>query len=178
MKSVDIEKLNRDNFKSIINSLSMPGSVNKIKSLYDSHLLAVANTLLYSEVSFFYDGNEDINLIKAITNAKEESVETSDYIFCDEINEYSLSKSKIGTAQDPEFSSTLIFKCKNFEGLNLRLSGPGINEYKDVSLPIDNAFVDFFNEKNSSYPLGNEVFFLNKKGEVIALSRTTKVEVI
>ena len=178
MKSVNIEKLNRDNFKSILNSLSMPGSTYKIKSLYDSHLLAMANTLLYSEVSFYYDGNEDINLIKAITNAKDEDVESSDYIFCDEINEYFLNKAKVGTAHDPEFSSTLIFKCEDFEGLNLRLRGPGINKYKDITLPIDKAFVNFFNEKNSSYPLGNEIFFLNKKGEITALSRTTKVEVL
>jgi alpha-D-ribose 1-methylphosphonate 5-triphosphate synthase subunit PhnH len=178
MKSVDIEKLNRDNFKSIMNSLSMPGNIYKIKPLYDSPLLAMANTLLYSEVSFFYDGNEDINLIKAITNAKDDDVESSDYIFCDEINEYFLNKAKIGTAHDPEFSSTLIFKCEDFEGLNLRLRGPGINKYKNISLPVDKAFIDFFNEKNSSYPLGNEIFFLNKKGEITALSRTTKVEVL
>jgi alpha-D-ribose 1-methylphosphonate 5-triphosphate synthase subunit PhnH len=178
MKTIDIEKLNRDNFKSIMNSLSMPGNIYKIKSIYDSYFLAMANTLLYSEVSFFYDGNEDFDLIKAITNVKEESVENSDYIFSDEINEYFLSKAKIGTSKDPEFSSTLIFKCKDFSGLNLKLSGPGINEYKEISLPIDKAFVDFFNEKNSSYPMGNEIFFLNKKGEILALSRTTKVEVL
>lgn len=178
MKTVDIEKLNRDNFKSIMNSLSMPGNIHKIKALYNSDLLAIANTLLYSEVSFFYDGNEDLDLIKAITNAKNEDIENSDYIFSDEINEYFLSKAKVGTAKDPEFSSTLIFKCKDFTGLNLKISGPGINEYKNISLPVDKAFVNFFNEKNSSYPLGNEIFFLNKKGEILALSRTTKVEVL
>ena len=75
-------------------------------------------------------------------------------------------------------SGTLIFKCKDFKGLNLRLKGPGIKDFKEVTLPVDKSFVAFFNEKNSYFPLGNEVMFLNKKGELMALSRTTTVEVI
>lgn len=178
MKTVDIEKLNRDNFKALMNALSMPGKIEKIKPLFESNLLAIANTLLYSEVSFFYDGEEEFSLIQAINNAKNEEVQNADYIFCDELNEFLFNKGKVGTSKDPEFSSTFIFKCKNFKGLNVRLSGPGIDGFKDVKLPIDKSFVEFFNEKNSYYPLGNEVFFLDKNSQVIALSRTTKMEVI
>lgn len=178
MKTLDIEKINRDNFKSIMNVLSMPGKVEKIEPLFKSTFLALANTLLYSEVSYFYDGKEEFSLIDAITNAKKEDETQSDYIFCDEINEFLFNKAKMGTPKDPEFSGTLIFKCKDFKGLNVRLSGPGINKSKDVTLPVDKSFIKFFNEKNSSFPLGNEVFFLSEKGKVLALSRTTKIEVI
>lgn len=178
MNTVDIEKLNRDNFKSMMNVLSMPGTIEKVEPLFDSNMLAIANTLLYSEVSFFYDGKEEVSLIEAITNAKKEEASNADYIFCDEINEYLFNKGKIGTSKDPEYSATYIFKCKNFKGLKVKLSGPGINGVKETTLPIDKSFVEFFNEKNSSYPLGNEVLFLNKNAEITALSRTTKVEVI
>lgn len=177
MEAVDIEKLNRDNFKSMMNALSMPGKVEKIDSLFDSSLLAIANTLLYSEVSFYYEGREEFELIEAITNPKKEEAQNADYIFCDELNEYLFNKGKVGTAKDPEYSSTFIFKCKDFEGLRVKLSGPGINGEKELTLPIDKSFVEFFNEKNSYYPLGNEVFFLNEKSEIIAISRTTKMEV-
>jgi alpha-D-ribose 1-methylphosphonate 5-triphosphate synthase subunit PhnH len=178
MKTVDIEKINRDNFRLIMNVLSMPGTVEKIEPLFKSTFLALANTLLYSEVSYFYDGNEEFTLIDAITNAKKEDETQADYLFCDEINEFVFNKAKLGTPKDPEFSGTLIFKCKDFKGLNTRLSGPGIDGFKDITLPVDNSFIKFFNEKNSSFPLGNEVFFLSEKGKIMALCRTTKVEVI
>lgn len=178
MNTVDIEKLNRDNFRSMMNVLSMPGSVENIEPLFDSNLLAIANTLLYSEVSFLYKGKEEFSLIEAITNARKENEQNADYIFCDELDEFIFSKGKIGTPKDPEFSSTYIFKCDELKGLDVRLSGPGIDGFIASSLPVDNSFVKFFNEKNSSYPLGNEVFFLSKSGEITALSRTTKIEVL
>ena len=178
MNTVDIEKLNRDNFRSMMNVLSMPGTVEKIEPLFESNMLAIANTLLYSEVSFFYDGKEEFSLIEAITNAKNEEPEHADYIFSDELNEFLFNKGKVGTSKDPEYSSTYVFKCKDFDGLDVRLSGPGINGHKDVKLPVDKSFVEFFKEKNSYYPLGNEVFFLNEDGEIIGVTRTTKMEVL
>ena len=54
----------------------------------------------------------------------------------------------------------------------------GINKSKEVSLPINKSFITSFNETNSLYPLGNEVYFLSEKNEIIALSRTTKLELI
>lgn len=178
MKTIDIEKLNRDNFKSIMNALAMPGNIEKIKPFYDSNILAVANCLLYSEVSYFYEGKEDFDLVDAITNANKTNESRADYIFCDELNDFLLNKAKIGTSMEPEFSGTLIYKCKDFEGLKVKLSGPGIDKEKILSLPIDKSFVEFFNEKNSYFPLGNEVFFLSEDSQIVALSRTTKVEVI
>jgi alpha-D-ribose 1-methylphosphonate 5-triphosphate synthase subunit PhnH len=178
MKKVNIEKLNRDNFKSIMNALSMPGTIEQIESLYESHVLAVANTLLYSQVSYFYEGKEDFSLIEAITNTKKQEVKNSDYIFADEVSEYLFNKAKTGTTKEPEFSGTLIFKCKNFEGLKVKIQGPGIDGSKDITLPVDKSFIEFFNEKNSYFPLGNEVLFLNNKGQLMALSRTTTIEVI
>jgi len=178
MDTVDIEKLNRDNFRALQNTLSMPGSVTKVTPLFNSYLLAIANTLLYSQVSFYYESKEEFELIEAITNAKNNEASEADYIFCDELNEYLFNKGKKGSSKDPEFSATYIFKCKDFSGLNVKLSGPGIDGSKQTTLPIDSSFVDSFNEKNSYYPLGNEVFFLNETGELTALSRTTKVEVL
>jgi len=178
MDTIDIEKLNRDNFKSMQSVLSMPGTIDKIKPLFESNLLAIANTLLYSQVSFFYEGKEEFSLIEAITNSKKEDVQNADYIFSDELNEFLFNKAKVGTSKDPEFSGTFIFKCKNFNGIEVKLSGPGINIEKTVTLPIDRSFVDFFNEKNSYYPLGNEVFFLSEDGDITALSRTTKMEIL
>ena len=79
---------------------------------------------------------------------------------------------------NPEFSATLFFACEDFSGTSALLSGPGINEKKAVSLPCDIEFISILKEKNSNYPLGMEIFFLNQKNELLSLSRTTKIEVL
>ncbi|WP_458700062.1 phosphonate C-P lyase system protein PhnH [Sulfurospirillum sp. 1307] len=178
MKSVDLEKLNRKNFRAMINALSMPGNIDKIKPLYDSYLLALANILLYSEISFFYEGKEDMSIVEAITNAKKESIENADYIFCDVVEKNLITRAKKGDYINPDFSATLIFTCKDNISTKAVLSGPGINNTKEVNLPCDKNFIEELMKKNSEYPLGIEVFFLMNDGEILALSRTTKVEVI
>ncbi|QDF28889.1 phosphonate C-P lyase system protein PhnH [Halarcobacter anaerophilus] len=178
MDTIDLERLNRENFRVMMNVLSKPGTIEKITPVFDSSFLALANTLLYAEVSHFYRGIEEFELIKAITNSKEDDENSADYVFCDEINRELFSKGKIGTSKDPEFSSTYIFKCKNFNKTQVRLRGPGIDEIKETTLPVNKDFIELFNEKNATFPLGNEIFFIDEDSRLIALSRTTKVEVV
>jgi len=178
MKSVDLEELNRMNFRALMNALSMPGKIKKIKPLYNSNILAAANVLLYSEISFFYDGKEDISVIEAITNTSKESIQKADYIFSDEIDENLVSEVKNGDFINPDFSATIVFACKEFDKTKVVLRGPGIDGKKEVILPCDRSFIDSLMCKNSQYPLGIEIFFINRASEVLALSRTTKIEVV
>jgi len=177
MENFDIEKLNRENFNALKNALAMPGKIVKIKPFFESAFLAVANVLLYPEVSFFYNGNEDFNLVEAITNPNKTSCKTADYIFSDEIDSVLLDKAKRGDYLNPDFSAALVFKCKNFNETPVVLSGPGIKEKKKTCLPCDKEFIKRLMKKNKNFPLGVEVFFINNMNEMIALSRTTKVEV-
>ncbi len=179
MKTLDIEKINRNNFKALMNALSMPGSIHTIEQLFSSNILAIANTLLYSEVEYFYEGEEDMSLIEAITFSKKASNEKADYIFADCINENLFLKTKKGTSKDPEFSGTLIFKCQDFnKGSLVELSGPGINISKRLKIPLSKSFIAQFNQKNEFYPLGNEIILVSEEGSVMAFSRTTKIKVI
>ncbi len=173
-----MEKLNRKNFKSIMSSLSVPGKINKIEPLYNSGLLAIANVLLYREVSFFYNGVEDMALIEAINYPKRAKVENADYIFSDTVQINLLQFAKRGDYINPDLSSTLVFKCDSSSHIKVVISGPGIDCKKEITLPCDENFIDVLKEKNSNYPLGVEVYFLNKENELLALSRTTKVEIV
>lgn len=175
MKKVDIEKINRKNFKSLMNALANPSSIHKINPLFDSYILAVGMVLLYSEVSFYAKSDEDFSLLEAMNNTFKKDMGEADYIFSDDMNLDLLKSAKIGSDISPEFSSTLIFSCKDFSGLHVNINGAGIDGEKEVILPINEEFIKVFNQKNSSYPKGNEVFFLSKKGEIQALSRTTKI---
>ncbi len=174
----NLEKLNRQNFKSLRDSLAQPGKITNIKPIFKSKLLGVASVLLYSEVSYYYNGSRDITLIEAITNPKVETIQNADYIFSDEIDVNLLKSAKVGDHLNPDFSSTLIFQCVDFNTTKVKLSGPGINGKLITSLPCNSKFIETLAEKNSEYPLGLEVFFINNSGELLALSRTTKVEVL
>lgn len=178
MKIVDIEKLNRQNFKSLSDALSMPGKITQIQKVFGSYFLAVANVLLYSEVSFYYSGNEDISLIEAIANPKATTLKEADYIFSDKIDPLLIAIAKKGDYLNPDFSATLICKYEDFDSYSYNLSGPGIDGDKKVNLPCKREFIEVLIEKNSDYPLGIEIFFINNRGEISALSRTTKVETL
>lgn len=178
MVNVDLEQLSRQNFKSLSDALAMPGKITQIKSVFDSHLLGVANVLFFSEVTYYYSGDEDITLIEAITNPKATTIQEADYIFGDMIDVDYINEAKKGDYLNPDFSATLIFKCEDFNSYTYLLNGPGIDGKKEVNLPCKKEFIETLMQKNRDYPLGIEVFFINSIGELIALSRTTKVEVL
>ncbi|WP_044416672.1 phosphonate C-P lyase system protein PhnH [Halarcobacter anaerophilus] len=178
MDSVDIEKKNRKNFRSLLDVLSMPGTTSKVNKLFDSYVLSVGSVLLYSEVSYINKTQEDFSLIDAITNAQKKDIKDADYIFCnDPITVLEIVKK--GTHLNPDFSATIICVVDSLEGIKLNLKGPGIDNQKEESYPIEKSFVEQFNNNNQNYPLGNEIYFLNKiDGTIKALSRTTKLELV
>ncbi len=177
MNSTDIEQNNRENFRYLLDTLSMPGTIKTVHKLFDSYTLGVASVLLYSEVSFLNTTKEDFSIIDAITNSQETSIEKADYLFCDNLKDV-LELVKKGTHLNPDYSCTIIYLCDSFDGETITLKGPGIDKQRDESYPITKTFVEEFNNNNSSYPLGNEIFFLNKtNGQIKALSRTSKLEI-
>jgi alpha-D-ribose 1-methylphosphonate 5-triphosphate synthase subunit PhnH len=169
MVSVNIEKLNRDNFRALTTSLSMPGKISKIEPFLNSSFLAVASVLLYNEVSYFYEGSEDFGLIEVMTNTKKQSIKEADYIFSDKLDAKLLKEAKRGDFLNPDYSAVLIFKCDNFYNSKVRITGPGINISKNLFLPSDRDFINLLSEKNSNLPLGVEIFFINRNNEVLGL---------
>lgn len=178
MYKVDIEKLNRKNFRAMMNALSMPGSVQKITPLYDDATLAIASVLLYHEVSYFIQGTIDLSLISDISNPKATSLEMADYIFSETIDPALLEGAKKGTFLNPDFSAMLIFCAEENNQTKVRLSGPGINKIKEQILPCSPEFLTTLKLKNDNFPLGVEIFFIQPKNKIMALSRTTEIEVM
>ena len=173
---VDLEKLNRQNYRSLLEALSTPGEKKDISPLHGSTLLAIANVLLYSEVSYFYSGDEDMSLVEAVTYPKVTTDDKADYVFSDTPCIKLIQTCKRGDHLNPDFSATLVFKTDNINS-KVFLSGPGIDGKKEVDIPLSREILKTFIERNSEYPLGIELFVI-EKNSVTALSRTTKVEVM
>ena len=181
MKNIyDIEQTNRNNFKNSLEALARPGELQQVTPLFGSGLLAMASILLYSEVSYFYDGSLDFELIQAVCGARNTSRDEADYLFFDSPDHTDLIQVKTGTAESPEQGATLLFACSGLTGdtTRVRLSGPGVDGAKEINLPVTESFIYRFTEKNESFPMGIDLFLLSSQDTILGLPRTTAVEVI
>lgn len=174
---LNVEELNRKNFRYCLEAMSRPGLPFTIEPLADSAILAMASLLLFSEVGFFQKIVTDWTMIKALTGAEETSVDHADYLFLDCADSALLDEVKCGDQQNPEFSATLIYNCPNVEKYTpVVLRGPGINGTNETSLPVSPEFLHDLARKNKYFPLGVDLFFLLPGGSLIGLPRTTQVE--
>lgn len=179
LENVHIERMNRINFRSCLNALARPGTEQRLIPLFQSPLLAAASCLLFPEVSSFFQCDEDFKLVQTLTGSPSAPVDEADYLFCDQADQKILVSMKIGHQQNPEDSATLFLSLQNGNTPRTEavLTGPGINGSLEVTLPVDLNFLALLREINGNYPLGVDLFFMNEKGRLIGLPRTTIVEV-
>jgi len=81
-----------------------------------------------------------------------------------------LGSYRIGTAEYPDRSTTLIVECDDLQQAGAELSGPGIRDTSRLSLPDIPAF-----QTNAGlYPLGCD-FFFTCGSKIAALPRSTQI---
>ena len=183
----DIQKV----YRKVLNAMSRPGVIEDIKKqnekvdikieCYKSTFLLML-MLLDGEVSFALPGNKDnkiINIINQMTYSKEKKIGEADYLFVTEKGDINkaIKNGKIGNLIDPNKSSTIIVEVQYInDQKKLELSGPGIKESIYANIEGYEKWLKIRNEKNKEYPLGIDMIFLDKKGKVICLPRTTKIK--
>jgi alpha-D-ribose 1-methylphosphonate 5-triphosphate synthase subunit PhnH len=173
-----IERLNRVNFRACLEALARPGRPKEVYPLFDSYLLAVASSLLYSKIRYCYQGSrDDFHLVQAMTGAAPSQPEASHYLFADTPSLSLFEKAYPGSMEQPETSATCIFSCTETHETAVVLSGPGIKEAESLSLPLNAEFVEAFMRKKPTFPLGVDLFLLIDEGYIIGLPRTTQLEV-
>lgn len=174
---MDIDKLDRTNFRHCLEAMARPGKITQLLPYDHSAMMAMASMLLYSEVRFFQEAAGDWEMIKAITGSQEQQVAEADYLFLDQPTETILDEVKVGDQQNPEFSATLICGCRNFTtGTRVILSGPGIEDRHTMTLPVSDGFLFRLAQKNKHFPLGIDLFFIADNKSVCAIPRTTMVK--
>lgn len=176
----DIEKTNRENYRSSLRALSRPGEEQSVSPLFGSGILAMASVLLYAEVSFFCDSSLDFKLIGALCGARSVPQSEADYLFFADPHSAHLQQAKTGSAESPEIGATIILACPGFGagGTTVTLSGPGIDGTATRILPVSKDFIAVLKEKNSSFPMGIDLFFIGADNRLLGLPRTTCIEVI
>lgn len=180
-------------YRKVLNSMARPGTIEKLEEsekinlevgCYKSTFLTML-MLLDGEVSFniISKNSDDIcNLISQVTYSNVKEVEEADYIFVleDSIDELCniYGVAKFGTLNDPNKSATIIAEFNNIDNSeDLELYGPGIKDKTNISLNINNNWVETRALKNKEYPLGVDAIYLDKEFNVISLPRTTQIKV-
>jgi len=175
-------------YRLILEAMSSPGGIVNIQDyadkLYGDYpvLLAVAMTLLDNEVSFCTcDNNSLTDEIASLTLAGRESVEAADFIFVSDLGymEYAIENAKCGTLSDPHKSATIIILNEIEPTHRLKLHGPGIVGQAEVMLTqAAKDAVTIRDAQNYEYPQGIDLLFVSGAGELSAIPRLTRIEVV
>ncbi len=175
----DIARLNRDNFRSCLEAMARPGRPQPLRLLCGSPLLAMASVLLYSKTRYCYQGDQqDFQLIEAMTGAQRAAADDCHYLFADAPSLELLERANPGSLENPETSATCIFTFPGDDGTPVLLRGPGIKEHQTLHLPLARELVDHLIAMRPPFPLGIDLFLLDRDGFLLGLPRTTAIEVL
>ena len=171
------ESLTRETFLALMWALSYPGRTYALPAKRREAFLAVAETLLDLETSYF---TPDQNLALALsrTNARALPPDRAQYHFYPELIGSRLSpiaQASVGTMLYPDRSSTLIVGCELGSGQTFRLSGPGVPYHTDLKIGLIPDDFWELRSKAARFPLGWDVFFIGDS-QVVGLPRSAVVE--
>ncbi|PRR84375.1 phosphonate C-P lyase system protein PhnH [Clostridium vincentii] len=181
-------------YRKVLNAMARPGvieNINQEAEKVDIELDCFKGTfllmlmLLDGEVTFHIISENTMNitsLVSQMTYAKIRPLDEADYIFVlSDANSKRLAlayrKSKIGDLVNPNSSATIIAEFEEIKkGTQLELVGPGIKEANRISISESRAWIRARKEKNQEYPLGIDGIYIDKKGNVMCLPRTTQIK--
>lgn len=176
-------------FRAVLNALSNPGRVYDInaqtKKFKDDFgaLSAVGATFLDNEVSMYVEKNPKLELqMHHLTLCRPVKYCNADYIFLSSEMNYGsiremMKNCKKGTYADPQQSATFIVLCDHFnEETEVTLSGPGVKDEMTVAVRkyIRNILLAR-QVMEIEYPLGIDLVFVSKDGQVQAYPRLCKM---
>jgi len=185
---------NQKNYRSLMQAMSRPGRVFRLDALSAvspfAAALAIGECLLDPEVSLCVIGNGGVSTLQAVlvgaTQVRTESLETADFVFvCSVQSQGGVRSAKRGRLEFPEEGATLVY-CMNSQPacasdrFRVRLTGPGITGQGGIAPEMRGVLVEEFQELmdvNADYPLGVDAFFVRPNGEVMALPRSTRIQV-
>ncbi len=180
-------------FQTIINALSMPGKILDLpfapeaEEFFDPLVLVLRPLLSRKTTYCLTQVSQDIQLEKQIrmTTQSRRSVPCEADFFaapqgksCGEIVAL-----KRGSLDCPEQGATLVYGVEFLERdsyalSGIRFSGPGVDGFAEPlirGLPFKELL--YLKEINQEFPLGIDALFVDRKGRLMGLPRSTRIEV-
>ncbi|WP_028611516.1 phosphonate C-P lyase system protein PhnH [Paenibacillus harenae] len=180
-------------YRKLIDSMSRPGTISRFgeqagaiesrAGCLDTTIL-LAMVLLDTEVTFkiYSEREEEITrLFNQLTYSKEAEAAYADYIFVlsdadTGQMERAVRSAKTGDLVNPHLSATLIVEAELIANdMHLVLTGPGIKETAGLRVLTDGSWIELRADKNSEYPMGIDMIFVDRKHQAVCIPRTTQI---
>ncbi|MGO4494900.1 phosphonate C-P lyase system protein PhnH [Paenibacillus sp. 2RAB27] len=181
-------------YRHVIDVMSRPGTIadlseeagklnQTLECLAATSILA--HMLLDTEVTFKVVSEREskmAHLLSQLTYAKEAELEKADFIFilldaAPGSLLQALEAAKIGDLQDPHRSATIIIETTSLlaQEIKVRMTGPGIQAETKIEIAMNEDWLDIRTQRNSEYPLGIDLIFVDDSHHIWALPRTTQI---
>lgn len=161
-------------FPGTLGDLSLLASKIDLDLPYSQGVALICLTLLDGEVSFYSSSDEISRSISQLTYSRASSLAKADYVMASEPDE--LMAAHRGSLIDPHQGATVILTVDSMtEGENLELSGPGIETTSAVAVSAGFDWIAPREEANKEFPLGIDLYLLDKRNRLMILPRTTKI---
>jgi alpha-D-ribose 1-methylphosphonate 5-triphosphate synthase subunit PhnH len=188
------DRRNQKNYRSLLQAMSRPGRSFRLDALSAvssfAAAMAIGECLLDPEVSLCVIGNGGVSTLQAVlvgaTQVRTETLESADFVFvCGVQSQGGVRLVKRGRLEFPEEGATLVYCMDSGQAgasdrFRIRLTGPGIAGQGGIAPEMRGVPVEEFQELmavNADYPLGVDAFFVRPNGEVMALPRSTRIQV-
>lgn len=169
-------------FRKIMNVIAKPGSIEQVSAATPPAPLSIAAgslllTMCDAQTPIYlagkYDNPEVKEWITFHCNSPFSKADNCMFALADWDSLQPIQNYPIGTPEYPDRSATLIVELDELTSSGCELSGPGIKQTSQLSLPETKAF-----QKNAMlFPLGLD-FYFTCGDKIAALPRTSKVKQI
>ena len=162
-------------FEALMWTLARPGEV---RELPEPGLAPVVEALIDIECAAFGDTAELRRQIGETGAEVAESIGAADHVFLEMLPDdlVPLSFVRCGSALYPDDGATVVIGARIDAGQRLRLSGPGIEGAREISLGLPEGFWRL-REELCFYPEGFDLFIVDGV-RVVGLPRSTRIEVL
>jgi alpha-D-ribose 1-methylphosphonate 5-triphosphate synthase subunit PhnH len=170
--------------------MSKPGKVVQLDQNKEngddphSQLMLISSTLMDHETSFCCLGYQAQGLaekVYSMTKSRIAEYNMADFIIVTGgTTNNQVNKAKIGTPANPDESATLIYLVRGFEktpsSVTILINGPGIKNSKEISIDgIEKQELSSIGVINKGFPQGLDCIFLDERGNVLCLPRSTNI---
>jgi alpha-D-ribose 1-methylphosphonate 5-triphosphate synthase subunit PhnH len=170
----------QQNFRVLLDAMARPGSLQTLQGLdkINGAAEAVLATLLDGSVTLSDPQSLLSEAAHALLQTVQAEPEHADYLLCSGQLPPTFEP-KLGTLPSPEQSATLVIQVAALDdgALRLKLRGPGIENYRECSIGgLNPIWLTRREEWVCGFPLGVDLILVDAE-KVMALPRTTRVEV-
>jgi alpha-D-ribose 1-methylphosphonate 5-triphosphate synthase subunit PhnH len=174
-------------YRALLRATANPGELCRLPSGSLKSCERALTTLLDHEISFCATGagaREAAERLVSETGARIAPLREADFaLILEHGAPGALRELRRGTLEAPERGATAVYAVRRLRPrwgpLVLSLSGPGVPGVRFVGVEgLTETEVENVRETRAGYPLGVDVYLVDREGGVLGLPRSTRVEVV